>query len=260
MNHSRKPVSDWQLERLAQGELDSSAARAVEDKLGAERTKQELAALDASNQEILARLPAEVVAPAIRRRLEGSGRRKQLLMSLAPVLVVGAAVALALARPGSGPVGVRLPDGSDETILIKGQSRLLAYVRGPRPARLTPASRVRPHDVLQLAYIAGDARYGLILSIDGRGAVTQHLPESTSVVAAALSAAGEVRLPRSYELDDAPGFERFFLVTSPTSFSAAEVLDAARALARTPEEARRNPLPVAPALRQESLLLEKVHP
>jgi len=35
---------------------------------------------------------------------------------------------------------------------------------------------VRAHDLLQLAYTAGAARFGMVVSIDGRGGVTQHLP------------------------------------------------------------------------------------
>jgi hypothetical protein len=68
---------------------------------------------------------------------------------------------------------------------------------------------------------------------------------------------GEVRLPSAYELDDAPGFERFFLIASDRPFEVAPVLEAARALAAQPVAARRASLPLAPGLRQTSLALDK---
>ena len=49
-------MTEWQLERLAQGELDEARARQVLQQLGPE-AQARLAGLEASNQEILGRLP-----------------------------------------------------------------------------------------------------------------------------------------------------------------------------------------------------------
>ncbi len=49
-----------------------------------------------------------------------------------------------------------------------------------------------------------------------------------------LDPRGPVVLPSAYELDDAPGFERFFLVYSAKPFDVAAVDPAARALAQLP--------------------------
>jgi hypothetical protein len=257
MDEKGRPVTDWQLERLAQGELDPATARELERKLGPEELRARLARLTASNREILERLPPEVVGPAIRRRLDARrpARGRMLMMLLVPVAAAAGLFTLR-ALPRHAAVD------EDETILIKGSTRLVAYraAAGARPARLGEAAWVRPHDLIQLAYTSPDARYGVILSVDGRGVVTQHLPVEAATQAVPLSPAGEVQLPRAYELDDAPGFERFFLITAPRSFSAADVLAAARSLARTPDDARRKPLPLTRDLAQQSLLLEKVQP
>jgi hypothetical protein len=239
---------DWRLERLAQGELDEESARALERELGTETIKERLAQLRASNQEILARLPPATVAASIRRRLRP--RRARWLVVALPLALAGAAAVVLAPRP-------------QETVRIKGASHLYAYqagARGDRPVRLAPGARVRPHDALQLAYTAGEARFGMVISVDGRGVVTQHLPASHGGAAPPLATNGETSLPVSYELDDAPEFERFFFVTAVQPFGVDQVVQAARTLARSTSEARHQPLPLPPDLAQESLLLEKARP
>jgi len=67
-------------------------------------------------------------------------------------------------------------------------------------------------------------RFGIIASIDARGRVTLHLPESPGP-AVALDRDGERALPHAYELDDSPGFERFFFVTSDAPFATPEIAE-----------------------------------
>jgi hypothetical protein len=112
--------------------------------------------------------------------------------------------------------------------------------------------------VVQVSYVAAGNGYGIILSVDGRGAVTLHAPE-TGAQSVPLAASGTHALPRAYELDDAPAFERFILVTSSTPFALDEVLAAARALAASPQ-ARTAPLPLPEGLTQVSFTLNKVSP
>jgi hypothetical protein len=254
MDERQKPVSDWRLERLAQGELDETARRDLESKLGKEETAARLEQLRASNEETLQRLPPEVVGASIRRRLqERRPRRAMWVMALLPVAAAAGLWAGLAPRFASDP-------SDPEYIGTKGATHLYAYraaAPGSKPAKLGPSARVRPHDVLQLAYTAGEARFGAVLSVDALGVVTVHLP-SNGADAVALAGTGETNLPQAYELDDAPGFERFFLVTAPKPFTLSPVLDAARALAKS--GARDRSLSLAPGLSQESLLLEKVKP
>jgi len=258
MDERAKSVTDWQLERLAQGELDPATAGDLERRVGTEELQRRLAELDASSQAILERLPPQVVSASIQRRLQErrSPGRARWVMAVLP-LAMAASVWVVAARPqvASGPA-----TGDDpEVILSKGAARLYAYraQKDAKPVRLKEAAVVRPRDNIQLAYVAGEARFGLVLSIDGRGVVTQHLPVN-AVAPAPLAPGEKTDLPRSYELDDAPGFERFFLISSAKAFEVAPVLEAARALAAG--DARRKPLSLPAGLSQESLLLEKVQP
>ena len=66
-------------------------------------------------------------------------------------------------------------------------------------------------------------------------------------------------LPNSYQLDDAPRFERFFLITHPKPIDREWILDLAQALANNGEEAATGQLEELPeGFMQWSVSLEKV--
>ncbi len=118
----------------------------------------------------------------------------------------------------------------------------------------------RRGNVLQMSYAAGEAKYGAIFSIDGRGTLTWHVPAGYpggSRAAPALDPRGNVVLPSAYELDDAPRFERFFLVYGAAPFEIADVAQAARALAARPSSADRDALVLPRGLGQYSFVLSK---
>jgi hypothetical protein len=137
--------------------------------------------------------------------------------------------------------------------------QLLVHRQGAaEPERLADGAAAGAGDVVQLSYIAAGHPYGAVVSVDGRGAVTVHEPE-TGAQAVALAASGTHALPRAYELDDAPAFERFLFITSDTSFALEPVLAAARALAAS-ADARTAPLALPEGFTQVSFTLEKVSP
>jgi len=99
--------------------------------------------------------------------------------------------------------------------------------------------------------------------VDGRGTITWHLPPGYaggSRTAPALDRQGQVILPAAYELDDAPGFEKFFFVSASAPFDVAEVVRAAQALASRGGPADAGQLSLPPGLSQVSLLLKKKGP
>jgi hypothetical protein len=270
MQHdSKRHVPDWLLERLALGELDAETAADVRRRLAAEgRSPDEIAAVvAASNREILEQLPATPTAAAIRERAakaaaaERSSRKPSFLLWGAPLALAGAAaVVLMMARPhpGDGPRA-----DAPEVTRDKGGPTVAPHLyvyrhRADGDQRLGDGARVARGDLLQLAYGSRTGGYGVLLSIDGARKVTLHWPETSDGTAAALKAAGEVRLPSAYELDDAPAFERFFLVRAATPFSVATAVEAARALAAQPS-ARNQSLALPPGFEQISLALDKTH-
>jgi len=194
-------------------------------------------------------------------------------MLLAPLAVAGALSLLLIARRGDGP-GMSPVAGpgdatGEEATRIKGDGarapRLFVYrkrraAEGDGAERLATGARAARGDLLQLAYASGaEGLYGVLLSIDGAGHVTLHLPEEGASAAPALRWPREMKLPSSYQLDDAPGFERFVLVTAPEPFSVETALGAARALAgQGGAAARQGPLLLpSPRFHQTSVLLDK---
>lgn len=111
---------------------------------------------------------------------------------------------------------------------------------------------------MQVSYVAAGNRFGVVVSVDGRGGVTLHHPASPRDVPR-VKARGETPLPYAFELDDAPGFERFFFVTGPgVSLDPTLVVEAAHALVLSGHGAARvEPLPLPAELGQTSFLLRK---
>jgi hypothetical protein len=267
MQQNNRNVPDWLLERLALGELDAETAADVRRRLAAEgRSPDDIAAaVAASNREILAELPAPQAAAEIRQRAARAAaaarparRRGILLMGVPLALAGGLALTQLMWRPAHPNEGAVSRVENPEIIIAKDNPDPRLYVyrhRAGSNQRLNDGASARRGDLVQLAY--GGAGYGVVLSIDGAGKVTLHWPEKTAGNAPVVKA-GENRVPSAYELDDAPGFERFFLVQARQPFSVATAVEAARALAAQPT-ARQQALALPPEFKQTSLALDKTH-
>ena len=263
-------IPDWLLERVALGEVPARLRDDLEPRLAADPSAADrLAALAADDRAILAAHPPARVAAEVERR---RGARQVVVVSrryrLAGIAMAAAAVALFLTirpahRPddGRGAVATRSDrPGAAPSERVKGDHHPYLRIhrqRGAGSELLSPAQRVTAGDRLQLSYVAGAARYGVILSIDGRGVVTVHFPESETGDTALAERRQPVFLAHSYRLDDAPGFERFFLVTADHPISVAAVRAAAERLASQPRQAERGTLALDPDLEQSSFLLRK---
>lgn len=212
------------------------------------------AELEASNAEILEALPPAMVAAEIDRRLGRArrqrARRRAWLSGIGSVAVAAALLAVLWPRPeGSAEL-------APEIVRIKGDPQLAIFRKeADSVRRLAPGAAVQTGDELQLSYHAAGARHGVILSVDGRGVVTLHLPESPGA-STALDRSGPIALGFAYRLDDAPGFERFFFITSAAPIDAGEV---ARRFERWAASARVHPSTDRPPtdLRVRSILLRK---
>jgi len=280
------PVPELWVEKLALGELSAAETEAVRARLG-DQAPERLAALARSNEEILGEHPPAEVAASIERRLarldEEAKRRRSWGGPLAwAPLAVAAGVALVWwvspgdpADPGlggatGGDVIARsqppaVPDprspGADgpEQILLKGDPVLMVdRIEAGRPQRMASDAPVAAGDLLQVTYNAKGAQQGVVVSIDGAGVATLHFPEAEAD-SPRLGHGGPVPLAQSYELDDAPDFERFFFVTVDAAqprLDVARVVDAARRLATT-ERADEGALELPEGWRQQSIVLRK---
>jgi hypothetical protein len=280
-NDPSKKVPVWLLERAAHGELAAPEVDELKARLAAEgrSLEAELAALAASNQEIHSSLDKDQSLAEIRRRAArpAETQRRSLNFWITPLALAGSlGIGLLLLRPGHGgaplphdvataesPSAAGQPTERSKGSKVPGAPQLWVYrqrtvANSQQPERLSNGARAARGDLLQLSYAVGrDGHYGVLLSIDGAGRVTQHLPEPGAGTAVPLRSPDEITLPSAYELDDAPGFERFLLITSTQPFSVASALDAARALVGQGQGARTAPLPLSPDFHQTSVLLQK---
>lgn len=168
------------------------------------------------------------------------------LWRFTPALAAVATLAIvvwAVAPKDPGPQGPQIalgerPEPAQEVRLKGLRSHLTLHRKvGDGQEALDAGAMVRQGDVIQLSYVAVTATFGVIFSIDGRGQVTQHFP-SSSQQSAALARQGATPLAQAYELDDAPGFERFFFVSidkkeAPAQF-VANVMQKAQEFANGP--------------------------
>lgn len=120
--------------------------------------------------------------------------------------------------------------------------------------------RRRPEDpddaALPLSVVAAGRPYGVVVSVDGRGVLTRHAPRD-GAVAARSPARERSRSTTRTGSNDAPAFERFFLVTGASPFAIEPVLDAIRRLAAQGAARTGAPAP-PPGLAWSDFVLEKV--
>lgn len=247
--HPPKPVPTVILERFRRGELPPDAMRKLQARCEHDADmRAALAALAVSDAEILSVLPPEIFLQQLRQReklAQAAERMKSpaheathlsqaltsprlkprpawlrpaFSLALATLLAAPAAI-IYLRQPVGLPfTGTQTKQPSER---LKGLEPKLVLFRkalqGAEP--LHPGDPVGPGAILRIGYQAAGLRYGAILSCDGNGQVTVHFPVQGEQ--AATLEAGESLLPTAYELDAAPEYERFFLVTADTPFTLA---------------------------------------
>ena len=143
----------------------------------------------------------------------------------------------------------------EEGTRIKGDSlKLLIFRKTPQGVeQLSSGSRVRQNDLVQLSYQVAGQKYGAIVSVDGRNAISVHLPERGNL-AAELVVGRAVPLAHAYRLDDAPTAEVFFFVTSNERFPVQLVRDA---IARSQNTQGKRRLPLPSGYDQDVVILDK---
>lgn len=253
-------IPDVTLERYRLGELNEAQASLVRESVeGDERVRERLAYLEHSDVELRAAYPVESFAAIVQQRIENESRETRASRRARPAFLPASigiaaallAVALVMRVPGRDPGPV------SDTDRLKGNPLELQVFRRSSDAsadRLESGDVAHAGDVVQIAYRRASHAYGVIVSLDGRGRVTRHLP-ITGDTAAILKRTGVATLETAYKLDDAPIGERFYFVTSDQPFSVESVLSAVSSGPADP--VLRERLPLAPRLSQVSFLLKK---
>lgn len=264
-----KRIAEWMLERYLLDELPRKKRRQLEKKLDQDPAlRAELEKLRLSDRQILAAYPAELVIPEILKRAAlarpqpAAPRPRRLVWIAAPALALALFLLLILPPILQRHLAVGENAGSGDYIGAKGSGPLsgpalqLFRKSGGADRSLRSGDTARAGELLQVAYIPGGQTHGVILSIDGAGAVTLHFPASPDGDTA-LQSGRRIFLASAFELDRAPGFERFFFITANGPLPLATILEKARELAEDPGQAMSRRLDLPAGLGQSSLLVRK---
>ena len=255
--HDDARIPDITLERYRLNELPPEAtARLVRHLQRNPGLLQRLDALRASDAEIQASGQLELLAARLRSRLAEQDtiaprdRGRPLSLWLVPA-VAAIVVVLLLAPPRSSTVPA---DGER----IKGLEPSLSLFRrvDGKSETLADGAVARTGDLIRVGYHAAGHAYGVIVSIDGRRHVTLHLPRAGDR-ALPLGRDATVLLDHSYELDDAPRWERFYFVTGKEPFLVSAVVAPAERAALVSRDDKPATLALPAGLTQSVFSLQK---
>lgn len=229
------------LHRVLGAEADAAARAHAE---GCPHCRARLDALDAERRAFLSAHPPAAFAAALeaRRRAARPWWRRVWLPGAGLALAAAAAAVLLLARPTVEP--------PPPTTRVKAAVGLSFHVRAGDTVRDgQPGAVLHPGDAIQLRYSTPAHRHLVVVSLDGRGAVTPFYDDAGRSLAIEPGAAR--LLEGSVVLDDALGTERVVGCFSPTPLDTDAVVTAARAALRVaggdPRAVERLPLDCAQA-------------
>ena len=219
-------IPDWKLERYLLKELPAEEMIRLEQQIARDESlRSRLRDLKQSDRNIQQAYPSAWMRRQIQMKAEKEPKHTRPVLPRWTLTVVPAMAILLLVA-----IFPDIIENSDEGVVpsgirLKGIQPSLQIFRKTESGseRLTEGKIVREHDLLQIAYLAAGHRFGMILSVDGRNTVTLHLPYNGNR-SASLEQEGAVTLDFSYELDDAPNWERFYFITSEEPFEVDGVV------------------------------------
>ena len=236
-------IPDWKLERYLTGDLPESEMREIrelekKDEIFAQRVKL----MREDNAAILRKMPFERLSEkldAMPERSNSAGntvpvnfRLVKFAAAAAFVLAVVSVALFSQREIASQGVGGQLAsDGSVESAMavamadedngtrIKGMdARMEVWKKtGDSAVQMQNLDAASEGDEIQLRYSVPEKCYGLLFSMDGNGTITMHMGDNNRAIA--LEPGKMTTLPFAYKLDNAPKFEKFFLLTSKADFA-----------------------------------------
>lgn len=245
------PVSDFKMEQYLIGALPENEMQELRDREASDEIfAARVAALKEQNEKILAENPFEKLSVELDRAdlvngsLTDAGNRAGSMTFKFGVMKIAAAVIVALGIFSAVIIGGRdeivqmdaaqqagsdvamaagsVENGSYGETRIKGmQARMEIWKKTAEGvAQMEEKGLASEGDELQLRYVVPEKCFGMLISMDGNGVVTVHMGQGAQAIA--VEPGKMNTLPFAYKLDDAPHFEKFFLLTSKNEFSVSE--------------------------------------
>ena len=226
------------LEEIKNSEADGKNFYSI---YGKENIEAAINELKKSDEEILNTYSVESMKAAVAGKLVAnkiSGSRAAAegkILKFPAYKIVSYAAAAVLLAAILIPAGLRtskIGAGRTPTERVKGNAPAAANTepqiklyrqKGREIQALNDGDFARSGDVIQITYNAGADEYGVIFSVDGNGNITRHFPENSWQAGQLTQSNDETPLDFSYELDNAPDFECFIMVTSKKQFSLDDI-------------------------------------
>ena len=222
-------ISDFKLERYLLGELPEKEMRDFQER---ELSDEIFAARVREMREQGKRFVAENPFEALEAKMDAADEAADgnvisglwLKVAAALVIALGVFSMVVLNRNvetysgESATMEVAIANVDDGT-RIKGMSASLEVWKktGDSAVQMVNLGDASEGDEIQLRYRVPQKCFGMLFSMDGNGTVTMHMGDGNNAIE--LEPGKMTTLPFAYKLDNAPKFEKFFLLTSQNSFA-----------------------------------------
>lgn len=216
-------IPDWKLEKYLTGDLPVEEMRRVRE---LEATDEVFAArvrtMREDNLAILRKMPFESIETKLAARAPANF--KFVKFAAAAVFVLAFAGIFTFMNgeesvsPSSGSqTNMQLAMAETGTRIKGMESRMEVWKKTTKGiVQLENLSGATEGDEIQLRYSVPQKCFGILFSMDGNGTLTMHMGDDNKAIA--LEPGKMVTLPFAYKLDNAPKFEKFFLLTSQSEF------------------------------------------
>lgn len=223
-------ISDFKLERYLLGELSEKEMRELQEReLSDEIFAARVAEMRLQGKRFVAENPF-VALEAKMAAAEQSANDEHNVVSIM-WLKVAAALVIALGvfsmvllnrdvetfDSKDAAMQVAMADVDDGTRIKGMQVSLEVWKKtGDSAVQMVNLGDAHEGDEIQLRYRVPQKCFGMLFSMDGNGTITMHMGEGNKAIE--LEPGKMTTLPFAYKLDNAPKFEKFFLLTSQNSF------------------------------------------
>ncbi len=136
-------------------------------------------------------------------------------------------------------------------------SRLMIYRKNNDDVDLlTKGSLLKASDLIQLAYFSRKDSYGVIFSVDSKGLISLHYPISEKN-SSKLIIRKKTFLSRAFELDDTPGFEKFYFISSNREINVSILIKNVKNILKIKNLSDESKLKLEEDLNQYSMIFNK---
>jgi hypothetical protein len=224
-------ISDFKLERYLLGELPEKEMREFQEReLSDEIFAARVAEMRLQGKRFVAENPFEALEAKMDEADEAANDNGNVIsgvwlkVAAALVIALGVFSMVILNRDVSTydsnatSMEVAMADVDNGTRIKGMQASLEVWKKtGDSAVQMVNLGNAYEGDEIQLRYRVPQKCFGMLISMDGNGTVTMHMGEGNSAIE--LEPGKMTTLPFAYKLDNAPKFEKFFLLTSQNSFA-----------------------------------------